>query len=111
MVAYHVEKGADITVGVVEVPREKASDFGVLTTTEWNRVTHFTEKPLNPDPIPGRPDVALASMGIYIFNARLLEKLLVADAADEKSQHDFGRNVIPPRPSTCCTWLPTPSPT
>ena len=95
MVAYHVEKGADITVGVVEVPREKASDFGVLTTTEWNRVTEFNEKPRNPDPIPGRPDVALASMGIYIFNARLLEKLLIADAADEKSQHDFGRNIIP----------------
>ena len=95
MVAYHVEKGADITVGVVEVPREKASDFGVLTTTEWNRVTNFTEKPRNPDPIPGRADVALASMGIYIFNARLLEKLLIADAADDKSQHDFGRNVIP----------------
>jgi glucose-1-phosphate adenylyltransferase len=95
MVAYHVEKGADITVGVVEVPRQKASDFGVLTATEWNRVTEFNEKPRNPDPIPGRPDVALASMGIYIFNARLLEKLLIADAADDKSQHDFGRNIIP----------------
>jgi glucose-1-phosphate adenylyltransferase len=95
MVAYHVEKGADITVGVVEVPRAKASDFGVLSTTEWNRVTDFTEKPRDPDPIPGRPDMALASMGIYVFNARLLEKLLIADAADEKSQHDFGRNVIP----------------
>jgi glucose-1-phosphate adenylyltransferase len=95
MVAYHVEKGADITVGVVEVPCETASDFGVLTTTEWNRVTHFNEKPKNADSIPGRPGVALASMGIYIFNARLLEKLLIADAADENSQHDFGRNVIP----------------
>ncbi|HWG78066.1 MAG TPA: glucose-1-phosphate adenylyltransferase [Steroidobacteraceae bacterium] len=95
MVAYHVEKGADITVGVVEVPCEKASEFGVLTTTEWNRVTNFNEKPKNPDSIPGRPGVTLASMGIYIFNARLLEKLLIADAADEQSQHDFGRNVIP----------------
>jgi glucose-1-phosphate adenylyltransferase len=95
MVAYHVEKGADITVGVVETPREKARDFGVLSVTEWNRVTKFTEKPREPDSIPGRPDVSLVSMGIYIFNARLLEKLLIADAADEKSQHDFGRNVIP----------------
>ncbi|HEX4051629.1 MAG TPA: glucose-1-phosphate adenylyltransferase [Steroidobacteraceae bacterium] len=95
MVAYHVEKGADITVGVVEVPCEKASDFGVLTTTEWNRVTDFNEKPRNPESIPGRPGVTLASMGIYIFNGRLLEKLLIADAADDRSQHDFGRNVIP----------------
>jgi glucose-1-phosphate adenylyltransferase len=95
MVAYHVEKGADITVGVVEVPLERARDFGVLSVTEWNRVTHFNEKPQAPDPMPGRTDVALASMGIYIFNARLLEKLLIADAADDRSAHDFGRNVIP----------------
>src|SRR6185437_3260303 len=61
----------------------------------WNRVTNFNEKPTNPDSIPGRPGVALASMGIYVFNARLLEKLLIADAADDRSQHDFGRNVIP----------------
>ncbi|MGH8256983.1 MAG: sugar phosphate nucleotidyltransferase, partial [Steroidobacteraceae bacterium] len=67
MVAYHVEKGADVTVGVVEVPLERARDFGVLSVTEWNRVTDFHEKPQAPDSIPGRPDVALASMGIYIF--------------------------------------------
>jgi glucose-1-phosphate adenylyltransferase len=95
MIAYHVEKGADITVGVVEVPRERAVDFGVLSATEWNRVTKFAEKPREPDPIPGRPDVALASMGIYVFNSRLLEKLLLADAQDDASDHDFGRNVIP----------------
>ena len=95
MIAYHVEKGADITVGVVEVPRTRASEFGVLSVTEWNRVTRFTEKPAEPDAIPGRPTVALASMGIYIFNARLLEKLLIADAADPQSAHDFGKNVIP----------------
>ena len=95
MIAYHVEKGADITVGVVEVPREHATDFGVLSVTDWNRVTKFSEKPKNPDSIPSRPDTALASMGIYVFNARLLEKLLIADAADDRSQHDFGKNVIP----------------
>jgi glucose-1-phosphate adenylyltransferase len=95
MIAYHVEKGADITVGVVEVPRARATEFGVLSVTEWNRVTRFTEKPPDPDPIPGRPTVALASMGIYIFNARLLEKLLITDAADPNSSHDFGKNVIP----------------
>jgi glucose-1-phosphate adenylyltransferase len=95
MIAYHVEKGADITVGVVEVPPERASDFGVLSVTDWNRVTKFTEKPKRPETIPARPEVALASMGIYVFNARLLEKLLIADATDDKSAHDFGKNVIP----------------
>jgi glucose-1-phosphate adenylyltransferase len=96
MVAYHVEKGADITVGVVEVSRDKAREFGVLSVTEWNRVTKFAEKPQEPEPIPGRPDVALASMGIYVFNGRLLDKLLVEDAKSEGSKHDFGRNIIPP---------------
>jgi glucose-1-phosphate adenylyltransferase len=95
MIAYHVEKGADITVGVVEVPRDQARAFGVMTTTEWNRVTKFAEKPAHPDPMPGRPDVALASMGIYVFNTRLLERLLVEDALDPQSSHDFGKNIIP----------------
>jgi len=95
MIAYHVEKGADITVGVVQVPRERAREFGVMTTTEWNRIVKFAEKPANPDPIPGRDDVALASMGIYVFNVRLLEKLLHADAENPESAHDFGRNIVP----------------
>jgi glucose-1-phosphate adenylyltransferase len=95
MIAYHVEKGADITVGVVEVPLDSAREFGVLSATEWNRVTKFTEKPPNPECIPGRPNVALASMGIYVFNAQLLEQLLVEDAADTASSHDFGKNIIP----------------
>jgi glucose-1-phosphate adenylyltransferase len=96
MIAYHVEKSADITVGVVEVPREQAKEFGVLTATEWNRVTHFTEKPQNPDAIPGRDDVALASMGIYVFNTRLLDRLLTEDAANPNSAHDFGKSIVPP---------------
>ncbi len=95
MIASHVEKGADITVGVVEVPRATAREFGVLSVTEWNRVTRFTEKPAEPETIPGRDDVALASMGIYVFNAALLEQLLLADAHDATSAHDFGRNIIP----------------
>jgi len=95
MMAYHVEKGADVTVGVVEVPVDTAREFGVLSATEWNRVTKFSEKPQHPEPIPGRPNVVLASMGIYIFNAQLMEKLLVEDAQNEQSAHDFGRNVIP----------------
>src|SRR5271156_5702233 len=85
MIAYHVEKGADITVGVVEVPAHESVHFGVLTATEWNRVTKFSEKPAVPDTLPGRPDAILASMGIYVFNTRLLEKLLIEDAADSSS--------------------------
>ena len=95
MIAYHLEKSADITVGVVQVPRMEAREFGVMTATEWNRIVKFAEKPADPDPIPGREDLALASMGIYVFNTRLLEKLLTADAANADSAHDFGRNIIP----------------
>ena len=95
MIAYHVEKGADITVGVVEVPASDSVHFGVLTATEWNRVTKFSEKPAVPDTLPGRPDAILASMGIYVFNTRLLEKMLGEDAADEKSAHDFGKDILP----------------
>jgi glucose-1-phosphate adenylyltransferase len=95
MIAYHVEKGADITVGVVEVPARDARHFGVLTATEWNRVTRFTEKPTEPDTLPGRPDTVLASMGIYVFNAPLLEAMLKEDAAQESSAHDFGKNILP----------------
>ena len=95
MIAHHVEKGADITVGVVEVPIDDAREFGVLSVTEWNRVTKFAEKPREPEPMPGRSDVALASMGIYIFNTALLERMLIEDAADPTSSHDFGKNIIP----------------
>jgi glucose-1-phosphate adenylyltransferase len=95
MIAYHVEKGADITVGVVEVPASDSIHFGVLTATEWNRVTKFSEKPAVPDTLPGRPDAILASMGIYVFNTRLLEKMLGEDAVDDKSAHDFGKDILP----------------
>ena len=95
MIAYHVEKGADITVGVVEVPATESRHFGVLTATEWNRVTRFTEKPAVPDTLPGKPESILASMGIYIFNTRLLEQLLHEDAHDPSSSHDFGKNILP----------------
>jgi glucose-1-phosphate adenylyltransferase len=95
MIAYHVEKGADITVGVVEVPTSDSIHFGVLTATEWNRVTKFSEKPQVPDTLPGRPDAILASMGIYVFNTRLLEKMLAEDFADDTSAHDFGKDILP----------------
>src|SRR5215467_6209283 len=95
MIAYHVEKGADITVGVVEVPAHESRHYGVLTATEWNRVTKFSEKPATPDTLPTRPDTILASMGIYVFNTRLLETVLAADAANDSSGHDFGKNILP----------------
>ncbi|HTY48347.1 MAG TPA: glucose-1-phosphate adenylyltransferase [Steroidobacteraceae bacterium] len=95
MIAYHVEKGADITVGVVHLPAQESRSFGVLTATEWNRVTRFAEKPAVPDTLPGRPDTILASMGIYVFNTQLLEQVLEEDAANPDSAHDFGKNVIP----------------
>jgi glucose-1-phosphate adenylyltransferase len=95
MIAYHVEKGADITVGVVEVPAAESKNYGVLTATEWNRVTRFTEKPANPDTLPARPGSILASMGIYVFNTRLLEETLAEDATHEASAHDFGKDILP----------------
>jgi glucose-1-phosphate adenylyltransferase len=95
MIGFHVEKEADITVGVVEVPLDRAREFGVVGIDETNRVLGFQEKPLSPQPMPGRPDVALASMGIYVFNPRLLERLLRVDAENAGSVHDFGKNIIP----------------
>jgi glucose-1-phosphate adenylyltransferase len=95
MVAYHVENGADITVGVVEVSLDEAREFGVMTVAPDNRVIKFAEKPAQPDPIPGRGDVALASMGIYVFKMRLLERLLEEDAFDDHSRHDFGKDILP----------------
>ncbi len=86
----------DITVGVVDVPLERANEFGILTTDDTNRVTNFAEKPNDPDPIIGQPDLARASMGIYVIGMDRLEKMLTDDAANESSNHDFGRNIIPP---------------
>jgi glucose-1-phosphate adenylyltransferase len=96
MIAYHVENKADITVGVVEVPKEQAAGaFGVMTVDTQNRVLRFAEKPQNPDGIPGREHLALGSMGIYVFNARLLERMLDEDAQNPATAHDFGKNIIP----------------
>ena len=107
MIAYHVEKGADITVGVVEVPATESRHFGVLTATEWNRVTKFSEKPAVPDTLPARPDTILASMGIYVFNTELLASMLAADAANAASGHDFGKNILPEAIGGSSRCLPT----
>jgi glucose-1-phosphate adenylyltransferase len=95
MLANHIAKDAAVTVACIEVPIAKASDFGVMAVDSDGRVLRFDEKPVRPQPVPGRPHVALASMGIYIFNADLLYGLLENDAHLAGSQHDFGRDLIP----------------
>ncbi len=95
MIAYHVERQADITVGMVQVPVETGREFGIATVDNDNRITRFSEKPAKPEPMPGRSDLALASMGIYVFNREYLHEVLAADAADPASAHDFGRNIVP----------------
>ncbi len=95
MLAFHVARNADVTVACLEVPLPDATGFGVMAVDEDLNVVRFDEKPANPQPVPGKPDRALASMGIYIFNAQFLFELLQTDAADASSAHDFGTNVIP----------------
>ncbi|NOR51431.1 MAG: glucose-1-phosphate adenylyltransferase [Gammaproteobacteria bacterium] len=95
MLMAHLTSGADVTVGCVEVPREEAKGFGVMSIDKKLHVTKFTEKPLDPDHIPGDPDKSLASMGIYIFSTEFLYAALINDAENESSSHDFGRDIIP----------------
>ncbi|CAN5291711.1 glucose-1-phosphate adenylyltransferase [soil metagenome] len=95
MLADHVAKGRDCTVGCISVPREEASAFGVMAVDENDLITDFLEKPADPPPMPGHPDRSLASMGIYVFNARFLYKELERDMADPESSHDFGKDIIP----------------
>jgi glucose-1-phosphate adenylyltransferase len=95
MLLDHVESDSRCTVGCIEVPRMEATALGVMHIDENRRVTAFLEKPKDPPPMPGKPDRALGSMGIYVFNAEYLYELLEQDLADEGSEHDFGKNIIP----------------
>ncbi|MEO8722752.1 MAG: glucose-1-phosphate adenylyltransferase [Sphingobium sp.] len=95
MLQQHVREGADVTVGCLEVPRSQASAFGVMAVDEVDRITAFVEKPADPPCIPGHPDVALASMGIYVFNTDFLIELLRQDANTPGSSRDFGGDLIP----------------
>lgn len=95
MLEEHAARNADVTVGCVEVARAEASAFGVMHVDEGDRIIDFLEKPKDPPAMPGKPDRALASMGIYVFKTDFLLKLLAADAADPNSAHDFGHNIIP----------------
>ena len=95
LLAAHVEKQADATVGCIEVERARASAFGVMSMDREQRIVRFTEKPASPEPIPGRQDLALASMGIYVFNTDFLIEQLVRDADTPESGHDFGHDLLP----------------
>ena len=88
MLAYHNDCNADATIAVIEVPLKEASRFGIMNTQDDGRIYEFEEK-------PEHPKSTLASMGIYIFNWKLLRKLLIADAKDPDSNHDFGKDIIP----------------
>ena len=95
MLQQHVDSGADVTIGCLTVPRMEAVDFGVMAVDKTMRITDFLEKPKNPPAIPGDPDHALASMGIYVFDWTSLRELLIKDMDDPNSSHDFGNDIIP----------------
>jgi glucose-1-phosphate adenylyltransferase len=95
MLRYHIDKGGDATLATLEVPVADGRRFGIVGVDQADRVREFQEKPAVPPSIPGSPDLALASMGIYIFRADSLVKALEEDAANVHSQHDFGKNIIP----------------
>jgi len=95
LLADHVDKSADMTIACVDVPLEAASEYGVVTVNDDCRITDFTEKPAHPTPVPGQPGHALASMGIYVFDASFLYKELIRDHDEQGSSHDFGKDLIP----------------
>ena len=95
MLRQHVESGADVTVGCLEVPRMEATAFGVMHVDEHDRITAFVEKPADPPSIPGQPEVALASMGIYVFDTRFLMDELRRDGAAPGSGRNFGGDIVP----------------
>ena len=95
MIAFHVERNADLTVGCIEVPIREGRDFGIMSVGEGGVIQEFAEKPENPKPIPGSDELTLASMGIYVFNTEFLYEQLIKDADTHTSAHDFGKDIIP----------------
>lgn len=95
MVRQHVETGADVTVGSIEVPLEEAKAFGVMKVDKDDRILEFMEKPENPPAMPNDPERALASMGIYVFEAKFLYEILREEACNPDTHHDFGKDIIP----------------
>src|SRR6266542_1056561 len=95
LIADHAARGAELTVACIEVPIRDAKEFGVVQVDDDGSIIQFDEKPAQPTAIPGKPDFALASMGVYVFDAPTLYRQLVRDADDAASGHDCGRDVIP----------------
>ncbi|MXX88481.1 MAG: glucose-1-phosphate adenylyltransferase [Boseongicola sp. SB0665_bin_10] len=95
MIAHHVDSGADVTVGCIEVPRMDATGFGVMKVDTEDRILEFVEKPTDPPAMPGHPDMALASMGIYVFETEYLLKLFDELREEPGYGHDFGGDLIP----------------
>ncbi|MDR0481051.1 MAG: glucose-1-phosphate adenylyltransferase [Gallionellaceae bacterium] len=95
LLAYHVEKGAHMTVACIEVPLEDAHAFGVMSVNHDSRVVAFNEKPQQPEAMPGKASHALCSMGVYVFNTNFLYEQLIRDAEDPDSSRDFGKDIIP----------------
>ena len=95
MIKHHVDSGADVTVGCIEVPRMEAVGFGVMKVDETDKILDFIEKPADPPAMPGHPDMALASMGIYVFETERLCEMLKAAEGKEGYGHDFGGDIIP----------------
>jgi len=96
LLAAHAATEADMTVCCIEMPiTEAAGEFGVMTVDESGRIIAFDEKPEHPNPIPGKPDMCLASMGNYVFNTGFLFEQVIKDADTPGTQHDFGKNIIP----------------
>jgi glucose-1-phosphate adenylyltransferase len=95
MLARHVERNADITVACIEVPVAEGRDFGIMAINDEGKVVEFLEKPANPKPMPGSSELALASMGIYVFNTSFLFERLERDAGEADSSRDFAKNIIP----------------
>jgi len=95
MLRQHVNSGADVTVGCLEVPRADATGFGVMAVDQQDRITDFVEKPQDPPGMPGKPEMSLASMGIYVFETKFLIEELRRDAETPGSKRDFGGDIIP----------------
>src|SRR6185295_14086863 len=95
MLQQHVDSGADVTIGCLEVPRMEATGFGVMHVDAKDRIVSFLEKPKDPPAMPDNPEMALASMGIYVFETSFLFDQLRRDGTDAASSHDFGKDLIP----------------
>lgn len=95
MLRQHVDQGADVTIGCLEVPRADATGFGVMHVDATDRIVDFVEKPADPPGMPDKPSFALASMGIYVFRTAFLMEQLRRDAATQGSSRDFGKDIIP----------------